>query len=114
VLDGEDLAGSAAQQLEASIATVVRAAPTVTVRRRVAHGHPGVVLVDAAKDADLLVVGSHGHGGLVAALLGSVSTAYSTPPARSSLCAMAADGLALTRRSVPALSLLAGRVSGPT
>jgi nucleotide-binding universal stress UspA family protein len=41
--------------------------------RRVAQGHPVSVLLDAAVDADLLVVGSRGHGGFVGMLLGSVS-----------------------------------------
>jgi len=40
----------------------------------VKHGHPGQVLIDASSDADLLVVGSRGHGGFTGLLLGSVST----------------------------------------
>jgi nucleotide-binding universal stress UspA family protein len=44
-----------------------------TLVRRVAQGHPVRVLLDAAADADLLVVGSRGHGGFTGLLLGSVS-----------------------------------------
>jgi len=36
------------------------------------HGHPDQVLLEAAADADLLVVGSRGHGSVADALLGSV------------------------------------------
>ena len=39
---------------------------------RVVEGYPAGVLLDAAKDADLLVVGSRGHGELSGVLLGSV------------------------------------------
>jgi nucleotide-binding universal stress UspA family protein len=46
--------------------------PDVQVCPRVAEGRAGPVLVDAAYGADLLVVGSVGHGGLAGALLGSV------------------------------------------
>ncbi|GAA0630609.1 hypothetical protein GCM10009547_37990 [Sporichthya brevicatena] len=49
------------------------AAPGITTR--VVAGKPADVLLDAARDADLLVVGSHGKGGLATTLLGSVSEA---------------------------------------
>jgi nucleotide-binding universal stress UspA family protein len=41
--------------------------------RRVAEGHSVRVLLDAAAGAELLVVGSRGHGGFTGMLLGSVS-----------------------------------------
>jgi nucleotide-binding universal stress UspA family protein len=44
-------------------------AATVTV----SPGGPGEVLLDAAQDADLLVVGNRGRGNIKAALLGSTS-----------------------------------------
>lgn len=46
----------------------------VTVAGDVVQGHPAEVLLRAAKDADLLVVGSRGLGGFEGMLLGSVST----------------------------------------
>ena len=44
---------------------------TVEVRQ----GHPSNVLVESARHAAMLVVGSRGHGGLTGVLLGSVSRA---------------------------------------
>ena len=44
-----------------------------SVVRRVAEGHPSRLLADLAVGADLLVVGSRGHGGFTGLLLGSVS-----------------------------------------
>jgi nucleotide-binding universal stress UspA family protein len=45
----------------------------VELTRTVTMGHPAKVLLDAAEGADLLVVGSRGHGGFAGMLLGSVS-----------------------------------------
>jgi nucleotide-binding universal stress UspA family protein len=52
---------------------VVGENPDVTVERVAREGRPVEVLADAARDADLLVVGSRGLGGFRALLLGSVS-----------------------------------------
>lgn len=47
----------------------------VAVYREVFHGHPAHTLLKAATKADLVVVGSHGHGGFGLPRLGSVSDA---------------------------------------
>ena len=43
------------------------------VERRVVHGDAASLLLEAALDADLLVLGNHRHGALAGALLGSVA-----------------------------------------
>ena len=46
----------------------------VDVTAEVVHGSGSAVLIDASKQADLVVVGSRGYGGFTGLLLGSVST----------------------------------------
>ena len=49
--------------------------PEVTVVRRVLAGTPRAALLAAAADAQMLVVGSRGRGGLEGMCLGSVAQA---------------------------------------
>lgn len=67
----DELAGDARKVLDEACAKVD--ARDVHVRRIVTEGAAAHRLVDQAKGADLLVVGSRGHGGFVGLLLGSVS-----------------------------------------
>ena len=67
-----DLEGDAAKMLVEALAEVSGLAPDVVAAPRVVEGQAAEVLLRAARGADLLVVGSQGHGGFAAAL-GSVS-----------------------------------------
>jgi nucleotide-binding universal stress UspA family protein len=40
----------------------------------ISQGHPTFVLIDASKDAEMLIIGSRGLGGFAGLLLGSVSS----------------------------------------
>jgi len=68
-----DPEGEVRQTLEDAVGSVRAAYPGVAMDPRVINGHPAPTLVETAKGADLLVVGSRGHGQFVGMLLGSVS-----------------------------------------
>jgi nucleotide-binding universal stress UspA family protein len=61
--------------LSEAVAGVARDCPGVSITAEVLMGRAAQQLAIAARDADLLVVGSHGHGRLRHAVLGSVSEA---------------------------------------
>jgi nucleotide-binding universal stress UspA family protein len=65
--------GEFAATLLSSSVREVSARSAVKVNPVVRHGNAAQVLLDAAEGADLLVLGSRGHGGFAGALLGSVS-----------------------------------------
>ena len=55
-------------------AAVHEAAPDLKVFTEVAAASPAAALIEASSGAELVVVGSRGHGTFVGALLGSVSS----------------------------------------
>ena len=68
-----DFGGVAAKVLGDAIKETADPDGPVKVSSTVREGNAAQVLLEIAKDADLLVVGSRGHGGFADALLGSVS-----------------------------------------
>ena len=68
-----DFEGDARKVLADALNEVSSVEPDVIIRSSVVEGHSAEVLVRAARGADMLVVGSRGHGGFAGALLGSVS-----------------------------------------
>ena len=68
-----DLRRTAEIALDAVMHEVVPSSGGIAIERRVSEGAPATVLVDESRQADLLVVGSRGHGGFAGLLLGSVS-----------------------------------------
>jgi nucleotide-binding universal stress UspA family protein len=71
IYDDVDLESEARTTLAQTVTDVLGGSTSVTLRAE--QGHPAAVLVAASSDARLLVLGSHGHGGFAASLLGSVS-----------------------------------------
>lgn len=59
--------------LDAAISEAVGDGGTAITKKNI-QGHPADALVESSKGADLVVVGSRGHGGFVGAVLGSVSS----------------------------------------
>jgi nucleotide-binding universal stress UspA family protein len=78
-VDRDEVAAGRRAEVEAAVAasrTRVGASPDLEVEAHVQlDERPAFVLITAAAEADLLVVGSRGRGGFRGLLLGSVSTA---------------------------------------
>jgi nucleotide-binding universal stress UspA family protein len=72
-IDDLDFESIAKQTLDEAIGSLGEQVAGVPIRPLVIMGLPAQVLLDTAEGADLLVVGSRGHGGFADALLGSVS-----------------------------------------
>ena len=64
---------SARLLVEGAVQEIAGSAAGVEIQSVAVEGPPARVLIDAARDADLLVVGSRGHGGFTGLLVGSVS-----------------------------------------
>lgn len=65
---------AAANEIVARVMTAAGPAPDgVTVFPEALRGTPGFALIEASRDADLVVVGSRGRGGFTGLLLGSTS-----------------------------------------
>jgi nucleotide-binding universal stress UspA family protein len=71
--DAEWLQGQAEVRLFSWVKHELGEDPGIEVQREARQGPPARVLLEAAHDAGLLVVGSHGRGGFATLVLGSVS-----------------------------------------
>ncbi|SCG34482.1 universal stress protein [Micromonospora inositola] len=72
-LDPEEATATERAAAEDELARWRETFPDVEVDLRVSPGNPAALLVDASREAQLVVVGSRGRGGLRGMLLGSVS-----------------------------------------
>ena len=68
-----DPAAEATKVLDDAVAKLRARHPSVEIHTSVTEGYTAQILVEASAGADLLVVGSRGHGEFAGMLLGSVS-----------------------------------------
>ncbi|WP_245722813.1 universal stress protein [Micromonospora matsumotoense] len=73
VFEDVDLAAITGKMLAEAVEDEAAGRPPAEILTRVVHGHPSQALLDLAHGAQMLVVGSRGHGAFAGMLLGSVS-----------------------------------------
>jgi nucleotide-binding universal stress UspA family protein len=73
LLHESDPVSESRKVFESAMAEIRREYPCLDLAGRLEHGHPAKILIDASRGADLLVVGSRGHGEFSGMVLGSVS-----------------------------------------
>ncbi|MBQ1044156.1 universal stress protein [Micromonospora sp. C32] len=73
VFEDVSIAAITEKMLVEAVADVASGGAPVQFTTHVVRGHPAQVLLDAADGAQLLVVGSRGHGAFAGMLLGSVT-----------------------------------------
>ncbi|MGW6684138.1 universal stress protein [[Kitasatospora] papulosa] len=81
--DRDNAAEVAGKRLEEIVMEVVGKDPPVEIIMTIGQGNPASALIEASRDAQILVVGNRGHGRFSETLLGSVSlrcVQHATPP----------------------------------
>lgn len=82
-VDVEGMGESYRAELDSIVDAVDASGLAVPISKMVVEASPAQALLDRSEDADLLIVGSRGHGGFVGLLLGSVGNqvaAHATCP----------------------------------
>jgi nucleotide-binding universal stress UspA family protein len=74
----EEQVAIAEKRIQEGIAEVLGENPGITVDMVSEPGHAAKIILDHASDAQMLVVGSRGHGGFTGLLLGSVGQHVAT------------------------------------
>lgn len=72
-VDAGDVASAAHDAIHEALKPIAQRHPDLDIEPVVEEGIAAPVLLDSARTADLLVVGSRGHGAFAGMLLGSVS-----------------------------------------
>jgi nucleotide-binding universal stress UspA family protein len=72
LIDPDELERRAQELVDAAVAEAAGESTGVHVESRAVEGSAAEVLVRESRDADMLVLGSRGHGGFAGLLLGSV------------------------------------------
>jgi nucleotide-binding universal stress UspA family protein len=72
-IDPEPYGDAATAVSEQALASIAEETAGIDIKRVVREGQAAEVVIDEARGADMVIVGSRGHGGFANLLLGSVS-----------------------------------------